>query len=47
MTPHHVAYAQLDALHLTTAFQTNLGYVISDVCAKYLLLFVYISHVNA
>ena len=37
----------LGASNVITVFQEHAGYVICDMCAKYLLLFVYISHVNA
>jgi bacteriorhodopsin len=37
----------LGAFNVITVFQEHAGYVICDMCAKYLLLFVYISHVNA
>ena len=36
----------LGALQLITVFEEHVGYVIGDLCAKYLLLFVYVSHVN-
>jgi len=36
----------LGAFNAITPFEEHLGYVLGDLCAKYLLLFVYISHVN-
>ena len=36
----------LGATQMITVFEEHVGYVIGDICAKYLLLFVYVSHVN-
>jgi len=37
----------LGAFDLITVFGEHMGYCMCDICAKYLLLFVYVSHVNA
>ena len=37
----------LGAFDLITVFGEHVGYCMCDICAKYLLLFVYVSHVNA
>ena len=36
----------LGASNVITVFQEHAGYVICDLCAKYLLLFVYMTHLN-
>ena len=37
----------LGATDLVSAYNEHVGYVMCDLCAKYLLLFVYLSHINA
>ena len=37
----------LGAFNLISIFEEHIGYILCDLCAKYLLLFVYTNHVNA